>query len=221
MNFFPGDLILSRYRLAALLGKGAYASVYRAIDEQSGAPVALKVFSWQAANLPADSAWVVENRARFRQEAELGMRLDHPRLVRVYDFCEGAEALITAMELLPGGSLLERLPRNRPDQQPYEIDQAVTIALQIAEGLAALHQREIVHRDLHPCNILFDAQDELKIADLGLAQIPGGVTLYTQFGSAGGTTHPGHPDYCSPEHDQLNRRLAPAADIYGLGGDPV
>ena len=106
-------------------------------------------------------------RERFLQEAQLGKRLNQPNVVRVDDFSEDAGVLYLEMEYAPGGSLADRLAHGREAGQLMPVDEAVRIALDVAQGLAALHAVDAVHRDLKPSNILFDGRGRAKVADWG------------------------------------------------------
>ena len=85
----------------------------------------------------------------------------------------------------------------------------------MADGLAAIHALDVVHRDLKPSNILFDAQGRAKIADLGLAQVPGGPSMRSRLSQS--APHPGTPAYMSPEQINTSEHLSPASDVYALG----
>jgi serine/threonine protein kinase len=119
------------------------------------------------------------------------------------------------MEYAAGGSLQTRLDQARQERRPLPIDECVRIALDIAQGLAAIHPLDIVHRDLKPSNILFDEQGRAKVADLGLAQVPGGPSLRSVISQ--GVPHPGTPGYMSPEQEKTYGHLTPASDVYALG----
>lgn len=119
------------------------------------------------------------------------------------------------MEYAPGGSLLTRLEKLKAQGEQMPIAEALQITLDIANGLAVLHSRDIVHRDIKPSNILFDNKGHAKLADLGLAQIPGGPSMRSQLSNP--TPHPGTPGYMSPEQEHERGLLKPPSDIYALG----
>ena len=98
---------------------------------------------------------------------------------------------------------------------PSRCRRRVQTAIHVAQGLAALHSRDVVHRDLKPSNILFDEHGNAKVADLGLAQIPGGPSLRSQRSSS--PPHPGTPEYMSPEQASGRDFLSSASDIFALG----
>ncbi len=209
----PGDILLDKYCIEKLLGSGAFAEVYLATHLALNAPRALKILRKDTPGL--GSTEFRDFRARFQLEAQLGARLDHPNIIRVHDFEQDGETLILVMEYAQGGSLTERLARAREGGERIPIPEAVQIALDVAQGLAAIHALDAVHRDLKPSNILFDKDDRAKVADLGLAQIRGGPSLRSQLSMP--APHPGMPGYMSPEQERVSNYLTPASDVYALG----
>ena len=209
----PSDILLDKYRIEALIGQGAFAEVYRVTHLALNAPRALKILRRDAPGM--GSSEYHDFRARFQLEAQLGARLDHPHIIRVYDFEQDGETLILAMEYAEGGSLAEKINQARAKDRPVPIAEAVQIALDIANGLSALHALDAVHRDLKPSNILFDRAGRAKVADVGLAQIPGGPSMRSQLSQA--APHPGTPGYMSPEQESISAYLTPASDVYALG----
>ena len=214
--FEKGDLILEgKYRVERCLGRGGFAEVYLVTHVALNAPRAVKVLHRQAPGVGSTQMHLY--RERFTLEAQLGARLDHPHIIRVYDFiAEGEEALYLVMEYAPGGSLYQRLEEVRDGKRPpLSVDEVVRLGLDVATGLAALHQRQIVHRDLKPSNILFDAEGRAKVADLGLAQVPGGPSMRSRLSEP--EPHPGTPAYMSPEQESTLHLLTPVSDLYALG----
>ena len=170
---------LGPYEIVGLIGAGAMGEVYRAHDARLGRPVAIKV-------LPLLLSVDHDRVRRFEHEARAAGVLNHPNILTVFDVGshEGTPYVVT--ELLEGGTLRERLGR------PIPIDTAVGFARQIAEGLAAAHEKGIVHRDLKPENLFVTRDERVKILDFGLAKLmagdglPGeGTTPGTVLGSAG------------------------------------
>jgi len=207
----PGDLILGhKYRVEEFLGQGAFAQVYCVHHLELKTDRAVKVVG---RDTPGVGSTVLDDfRARFRQEAQLGARLDHPHVIRIYDFEEAEGRLCLVMEYAAGGSLAKRLK----DTGPLPVADAVRLTLEAAAGLEALHGLGAVHRDVKPSNLLLDAGGHLKLADLGLAQLPGGLSQRSMAGSLA-PSHPGTPEYMSPEQESTAGFLTASSDVYSLG----
>lgn len=207
----PGTLILNdKYCVEAFLGQGAYAQVYRVTHVSLNAPRAVKVLRQGMPGV--GSTAYSDYRQRFQLEAQLGARVEHPHVIRVYDFEQDGDMLILVMEYAPGGSLDDQLR----EKGPLPPEQVSHWLLDAAQGLAELHDDEIIHRDIKPTNLLLDAKGQVKVADLGLAQVGGGqFSGRPELGSAAGI-HPGTPNYFSPEHSGWEP-LAPTSDVYSLG----
>lgn len=200
-----GDLLADRYRIEAPIGSGGMASVYRARDLRLERDVAIKVL---LPNLAADPALA----RRFDREARALAASAHPSIVNVFDVEPGDPATgrepFYVMELCEGGSLAERLAR-RGRLPPLEVAPIVAV---VAEGLADLHRRGFVHRDVKPHNILF-AGGRPKLADFGLA-MPADRSDLTALTAAGATV--GTLAYLAPELLGSGRASA-ASDVYALG----
>lgn len=190
----PGDEIAGRYRLEELRGHGAMSEVWRSHDERLDRTVALKLLS-PAADLE-----------RFRREARAVAALAHENVMRVYDYGEDAAGPFMALEWLDGGTLEDRL--NGGALPTPEIER---IANGMAAGLAHLHARGFIHRDLKPTNVLFDDEGRPKLADLGLARIAAGAGTLTEAGTVLGTAA-----YISPEQ-AAGQPAVPASDVYSFG----
>ncbi len=216
-RFQPQTILFSKYRIERLVGKGGFAEVYLATHLHLEAPRALKILTKGG---PVTTGAVHKVAQRFRLEAQLGARFAREiHIARVYDFEWDREQdlLVLVTEYMPGGSLKERLRAARGQGLPgLAVDFVVRTAYHVALGLAALHRAELVHRDIKPSNILYDAQGQAKIADLGVVQMPHGLTQRTELGDTA-PRHPGTPEYMSPEQEATVGYLRPASDIYSLG----
>ncbi len=195
-----GELFANRYRIEALLGRGGMGSVYRAHDREVDELVALKILNVQA----------LTNNAleRFRREVRLARRVTHRNAARTYDLGEHEGVRYLTMEYIDGHSLRERL-RERPSGRlcPSE---AVEIALQIADGLAAAHAAGVVHRDLKPGNILIQQDGRVVISDFGIARTAGEQTAAQTQGLLG------TPAYMAPEQVE-GGQIDARTDLYALG----
>jgi serine/threonine-protein kinase len=190
------EVIANRYRLEKLLGAGASGRVFLATDEVAGRPVALKMFF--ASGARGGAAY-----ERFVREARLASTLRHPSLVEVYDV--SVERGFLVMEYLAGGSLAQRLAGGERLAAP----QIRRMVLDLIAGLESAHHRGVVHRDVKPANIFFDARGTAKLGDFGVAHL---VDLgQTQTGGLIGTLA-----YMSPEQI-TGAPISIAADVYALG----
>jgi serine/threonine-protein kinase len=190
------EIVAGRYRLDRLLGAGASGRVFLATDEVAGRQVAIKMFF--AAGARGGAAY-----ERFVREARLASTLRHPSLVEVYEV--SVERGFLVMEFLPGGSLAQRLGAGERLGQLH----VRRMAIDIIGGLEAAHHRGVVHRDVKPANVFFDARGTAKIGDFGVAHL---VDLgQTQTGGLIGTLA-----YMSPEQI-TGAPISIAADLYALG----
>jgi serine/threonine-protein kinase len=213
MPYTPGDTLLDKYKIEALIGQGAFGDVYRVTHIALRSPRAIKLLRRDASG--TGSTLYKDTQQRFQLEAQLGARLQTPHLLQVHDLTLGEDLLILEMEYASGGNLSERLLRQQASQTPFALSEALQIAEEIALGLSALHAIDIVHRDLKPANILFDEHGHARLADLGLAQMPHGPSNRSQLSEA--QPHPGTPGYMSPEQRQSTDILTSPSDIYALG----
>jgi len=190
---------VSHYRILEHLGGGGMGVVYKAQDLKLDRPVALKFLSPERTQDP-------QARARFTHEAKAASALQHNNICTVHDIDETTDgALFIVMDLYDGETLKEKL-----DQGPLQISEAIRLAVQIADGLAEAHSAGIVHRDIKPANIHITKGGIAKILDFGLAKL-GGRALLTTAGSTMGTAA-----YMSPEQargEQTDHRT----DIWSLG----
>ena len=215
--FQPNDIILNgKYKIEKQLGAGAFGEVYLVTNTILGVLQAIKVAHRAIPGF--GSTRFEEAFGRFRQEADLGKRLSHPNLIKIFELIEDDQGLYLIMEYAPGGNLADRLYELRKNNEMLPIDNAVEIMKQLSSGLAVLHNKlePVVHRDLKPSNILFDQNGNPKIADFGLAQIPHGLSQRSRLGSIA-MQHPGTPMYMSPEQENSLVILRPVSDVYSLG----
>jgi serine/threonine-protein kinase len=150
---------LGFHEITALLGKGGMGEVYRARDLKLKREVAIKI-------LPAEFARDADRISRFQREAEVLASLNHPNIAGIHDLQEANGTRYLVLELVEGETLSDRIARG-----PISVDEALTIAIQICEALAAAHERGIVHRDLKPANIKVSPECKVKVLDFGLAKI--------------------------------------------------
>ncbi len=212
-NSFIGRTINNRYRLESLLGDGGMGAVYRAYDVNLDRQVALKV-------MHAHYARQEEFRNRLIREARTAAKLDHPSIVRVWDFGDSDSGLFIAMEYVDGGSLREHLRRLQRMRKFLPLAQSLQIGAQIADALDYAFRREIVHRDIKPGNILLkrlnrpdepgDQPFRALLTDFGLVKLQDGLGI-TQSGATLGT-----PTYMSPEQCR-GEKLDGRSDLYALG----
>jgi|GEM_PF-6268364 len=213
MRYQPGQTLLDKYRIEAHIGRGAFAEVYHVTHLELNAPRAIKVLHRDEPGL--GSTQYQDYQQRFRLEAQLGAKINHPNVVRIYDFEKDGDTLLLVMEYAAGGSLSKRLKTMEATKQHMSVLSALRVSEEIAAGLSALHKKDIVHRDIKPSNILFDTDGVAKVADLGLVQIPGGPSMRSQISET--ASHPGTPGYMSPEQETTSAYLKPSSDVYALG----
>jgi serine/threonine-protein kinase len=189
-----------RYRLLAELGRGGMGVVWRAYDERLEREVAVKVVhDWVAAD--------PELRGRFEREAAALARLQHPHVVRLYDVVETRGRTLLVMELVEGESLAQLVGGRTLDW-----DDARAIAAPIAAALAYAHDRDVVHRDLTPANVLVERDSgRVVVSDFGLARLARAGAGTPVSGVLAGT-----PEYWSPEQ-AAGRDSGPETDLYALG----
>jgi eukaryotic-like serine/threonine-protein kinase len=188
------EVVADRYRLERRLGTGGMAEVWAAQDLELGRPVALKLLGPEA------------DPVRFDREAHAAAALSHPNVTQLFDYGAWQGRPYMVLELVPGGTLEDRLR----DGRPLPDAETERIAREVAAGLAHAHSRGLIHRDLKPANVLFDAEGRAKIADFGIARMGGAGTL-TEAGTLLGTAA-----YVSPEQAAGEPATA-ASDVYSFG----
>src|SRR5579871_1585579 len=196
-RFLPGTLLVGRYRIVALIGRGGMGEVYRANDLKLSQPVALKF-------LPEATAKNETVLGRFYNEIRIARQVSHPNVCRVYDLGEVDGQPYLSMEYVDGedlASLLRRISR-------LPSDKAVEIARQLCAGLAAAHAKGVLHRDLKPANVMLNGRGEAVITDFGLAALADEIP--------GEEIRNGTPAYMAPEQ-LAGKEVTVQSDIYSLG----
>ena len=190
---------LDSYRIDAPIAKSGMATIFRATDTRDGRTVALKI---PHPDMEADPILY----DRFKREAAIGERLEHPNVMRVFGDAKRSR-IYMVMEWCDGHLLRKildegRLPRER----------AIKIAIQVLKALDYIHSNGVVHRDLKPENIMVDSNDHIKLIDFGIA----GDTASRRLTYANFTTTLGTPDYIAPEQVKGKRGDA-RTDLYSMG----
>jgi serine/threonine protein kinase len=150
---------LGPYEVVAAIGAGGMGEVYRARDTKLNRDVALKILAAAFASDP-------DRLARFHREAQVLASLNHPHIGGIYGFEDSGETHALVLEFVDGPTLADRIA-----QGPIPIDEALPIAMQIAEALETAHEQGIIHRDLKPANIKLRADGTVKVLDFGLAKL--------------------------------------------------
>ncbi len=190
---------ISHYKIIEKIGAGGMGVVYKAQDTKLDRFVALKF-------LPPHVGQAEDEKKRFIHEAKAASALDHPNICTIYEIDESEDGqMFIAMAYYEGESLKEKI-----EPGPLPLAGVLDIAIQIVQGLAKAHAREITHRDIKPANIIITEDNQVKIVDFGLAKLAGQTRL-TEEGTTLGTIA-----YMSPEQAQ-GSEVGPRADIWALG----
>jgi serine/threonine protein kinase len=194
----PDRTKLYHFRIDQMLGRGGTGTVYRGIDVNTGAVVALKLFR----------ANFFRNRLHIRDLAKSVQRFkkfNHQNVVRIYDFITGDEGEVLVQEYVDGPDLNWYM-QNRP----WNLQERLVVAAQICNGLHYIHEQGFIHHDLKPGNIMFTRKAVVKITDYSLVR----QSLLTMFG--GGLSEQVTPMFVAPELI-LKQKATPKSDIYSLG----
>ncbi len=197
-------LKIGNYVVLEKLGTGGTGTVYKAIHRKMKRVVALKVL---ARNLCKDKSFV----QRFQREIETLAQLSHPNIVMAYDADEAKVGHYLVMEFVAGHDLASVVQKHGC----MGVAEAVGCTLQAARGLAYVHARNLIHRDMKPANLLRDADGVVKVTDLGLARSGRGALVNNSLTQAGGVL--GTVDYMPPEQALDATNLDHRSDIYSLG----
>jgi serine/threonine protein kinase/Flp pilus assembly protein TadD len=193
----PGTMI-SHYKIIDKIGEGGMGVVYKALDTRLDRTVALKF-------LPPRLLSDADARARFEHEAKSASALNHPNITTIYEIDEVEGRAFIAMEFIDGRSLKDVLR-----DKPLELNDILDIAMQMAEGLGAAHEQDVIHRDVKPDNIMVTPRGRVKVMDFGLAKLRG-VTRLTKTGTTLGTLR-----YMSPEQAE-GKELDRRSDLFSFG----
>jgi Tol biopolymer transport system component len=190
---------LGPYRVTAPLGEGGMASVYKAFQPAMDRYVALKILPRQFASDP-------EFIGRFRQEAKVLARLQHPHILPVFDYGEAEGYTYIVMPFISSGTLADCLYG-----QPLALQSIRTVISQVGDALDYAHSQGLIHRDVKPSNILIDERWNCLLTDFGITKIVASTASFTHMGSVIGT-----PAYMSPEQG-TGGVIDNRSDIYSLG----
>jgi serine/threonine protein kinase len=202
VNLKRGSMVAGRYEVLAPLGQGGMGTVYKARDHKLEETVALKV-------LRADVRNDLDMESRFRSEIRLARRVRHRNVCGIHEYGEEGGLRYIAMEYIEGTDLRKVVT----EKGPLPADQAFEACIRVAEGLQAIHEAGIIHRDLKTANLMVDMQGVVRLMDFGIAK---------QFGAeaTAGVTATGlivgTPEYMSPEQGRGDT-LDPRSDVYSLG----
>ncbi|RKH63323.1 protein kinase domain-containing protein [Corallococcus llansteffanensis] len=201
----PDALVLDgRFRVLGPLGSGGMGEVYLGEQVSLGRKVAIKVLHHDLHTQPGMAE-------RFKREARLLSAVEHPSVVRIVDFGESGDAACLVMEFVEGQSLYDAL-----QQGPLPAPRALALLHQLAEGLAAIHEKGIIHRDLKPENVFISPSvrgEQARLLDFGIARLvePDANSALSQIGVVLGT-----PEYLSPEQ-AMGAKVDTRSDLYSFG----
>ena len=191
---------IGRYEVRGIIGRGGMATVYRAADPAGGPEVAVKLMSGE---LALDEQF----HKRFRREADVLRRLQHPGIVGVLDIGEHDGRPYLVMPYLSGGTLADRLERG-----PLPPAEIAALLPPLAAALDHAHRHGVIHRDVKPSNVLFDAAGRPLLTDFGIVKVLGEMQTLTRQSVLLGT-----PGYISPEQLSGLEKLDGRSDVYALG----
>jgi serine/threonine-protein kinase len=193
---------LGRYEIIKELGHGAMGTVYLGKDPSINREVAIKTISYA----DVEPQQLDEVKSQFFREAEAAGKLTHPNIVTIFDVGEDHDMAYIAMELLIGKDLTNFCQKGKL----LPIQRALTVVISVADALDYAHQQGVVHRDIKPANIILLENEQIKVADFGIARITASSTK-TQTGVILGT-----PNYMSPEQ-VAGKKVDGRSDLFSLG----
>ena len=194
----PGTYLQGRYEILEKIGSGGMSVVYKAKCHTLNRLVAIKVLKEEFAS---DENFV----SKFKMEAQAAARLSHPNIVNVYDVVDEENLHYIVMELIEGITLKSYIEK----KELLDIKEAIGIAIQVAQGIAAAHEQHIIHRDIKPQNMIISKDGKVKVADFGIARAVSSQTVNSS--AAVGSVH-----YISPEQAR-GGYCDERSDIYSFG----
>lgn len=195
---------IGRYKILERVGQGGTAHVYKARHVKTNRLVALKTLNLDKSDDPG----VLK---RFRREVRALQKLDHPHIVKYYDFLDVRAGTFLVMEFIEGTTLQERLSNARRRGRRLPVRTIVSVIQQAAAALDYAHAQGMIHRDVKPANILLDENGDVHLTDFGLVLFRGS-SQQTTTGAILGT-----PQYMAPEQAMSSRSATPQTDVYSLG----
>ena len=192
--------LAGRYEIREAIGEGNFSVTYRATDKVLGRDVAVKVLREQYVQHTGFAS-------RFENEARAAALISHPNVIQVFDYGREEDIAFIVMQYVPGASLKEYIR----DHAPLSTDEATAFTGQILDGLAAIHEAGIIHRDIKPQNVLMSDQRHLKLTDFGIARLQTAAAGLTESGTALGTAA-----YMAPEQAS-GQTLGRETDLYAVG----
>lgn len=193
----PGTFLQDRYEILEQIGSGGMSDVFKALCHKLNRLVAIKLLKKE---FSSDAGFV----SKFKMEAQAAARLSHPNIVNIYDVVDEGELHYIVMELIEGITLKNYISK----KGCLDVKEAIGVAIQVAQGIAAAHEQGIIHRDIKPQNIIIARDGKVKVADFGIARAASSQTLSA---TAVGSVH-----YISPEQARGGYSDV-RSDVYSLG----
>ncbi len=196
---------LGRFSVLSNLGQGSMASVYKARDEDSGQEIALKLLPGQITRYP-------DRLRRFKREYQVLSELDHPNIIRIYEFAEADGFHFYTMQYLEYPTLAKIIQEQSGANGGFvPFPRAVAITAGLVRGLSYIHEKNVVHRDVKPANCYVPESDQTVLADFGLVKATE-MTAITM-----GPSFIGTPQYASPEQIMVDQGVDGRSDLYQAG----
>lgn len=199
-----GELLNGRYELLERIGAGGMAAVYKARDRALGRLVAVKMLH---ESLTSDEGFL----KRFQQEAHAAANLSHPNVVTIHDIGQDGFRHYIIMEYVEGRTLKQIIRAEADEERTLPISRVLDLAIQICRGIGYAHRAGLVHCDVKPQNILITPDEQVKVADFGIARAVSSATQQQFASQVWGT-----PQYFAPEQAS-GQAPTPATDVYAIG----